>query len=154
LPAFMLRRIITLQNELTNLATEAVPGNQGLVNPVQPNPPVANPAARAPAPRPLLSAGFGDIAQPLNHGARAVGRNIISAGDRLREMIVPDALVAAVFRGAGVGRIPNEDAGKANKLREEMEEMLAGSCPLCESVIVGLDRPFVKEGEVDTAWEL
>lgn len=47
------------------------------------------------------------------------------------------------------------DGGKKRqKLRSELDNMLASSCPLCESVVVGLDKPFVKDGEVDTTWTL
>ena len=36
----------------------------------------------------------------------------------------------------------------------ELDDLLASTCPLCESVVFGLDKPFVKEGEVDTSWAL
>lgn len=112
--------------------------------------------------RTLLSSNF----NPLHNGTRAanlLGRNLLSAGDKLRDLIVPDALAAVVSAPAwipgmgGAGRRSgiNQDGGKkAEKLRAELEEVLASSCPLCESVVVGLDRPFVKEGEVDTTWAL
>lgn len=103
----------------------------------------------------------------MQNGARAAnsfGRNILSAGDRLRDLIVPDALVSVVTApagwipgiGGGTGRRAGEkDAGKrAEKLRRELEDVLAGSCPLCESVVAGVDKPFVKEGEEDTSWTL
>lgn len=114
--------------------------------------------------RTLLSANFGNLATPLIDGARAagsLGRNVISAGDRLRDLIVPDALASVV--SAPVGWIPgmgkkqgaDKDEGKKiEKLRAELEEVLASSCPLCESVVAGLDRPFVKDGELDTSWAL
>lgn len=115
--------------------------------------------------RTLLSANFATLANPLQNGTRAansLGRGILSAGDRLRDLIVPDALAAVV--SAPVAWIPGmggrkqgteKDAGqKTEKLRAELDDMLAGSCPLCESVVAGLDKPFIKEGEVDTTWEL
>jgi hypothetical protein len=43
---------------------------------------------------------------------------------------------------------------KAEKLRAEILDLLTSNCPLCESVIAGLDKPFVKDGEVDTTWTL
>lgn len=74
---------------------------------------------------------------------------------------MPDALVSVVtapvgwLPGLGGGRRTVEDKEKkSEKLRRELEDMLAGSCPLCESVVAGLDKPFVKEGEVDTSWSL
>lgn len=127
---------------------------------------VSNPGTRQQATqRALLSANFGNITQPLQNGARAaniLGRSVISAGDRLRDLIVPDALAAVVsapawMPGIGGGRKPgvgevSED--KIGRLRTELKDVLAGSCPLCESVIAGLDKPFVKDGEVDTTWAL
>ena len=98
----------------------------------------------------------------MPNGTRALGRNILSAGDKLRDLIVPDTLVSLVT--APVGWIPgmggrkvgsDPDLGKkAEKLRAELDNVLASSCPLCESVVVGLDKPFVKDGEVDTSWDL
>jgi hypothetical protein len=123
-----------------------------------------------------LSANFGNIAgiaaNPLKGSAQAanlLGRSVITAGDRLRDLIVPDALAAIVstptwipgIGGGGQGKKGSGGAGvdkdlgqKAEKLRTELEEVLASSCPLCESVVVGLDKPFVKEGEVDASWAL
>jgi len=46
------------------------------------------------------------------------------------------------------------DAEKVEKLREELDELLASSCPLCESVVAGLDKPFIADGEVDDSWQL
>lgn len=115
--------------------------------------------------RTLLSSNF---ANPIPNGARAanvVGRNILSAGDKLRELIVPDTLVTLVT--APVGWIPGIGLGgskrngadpelgkKAEKLRAELENVLASNCPLCESVVAGLDKPFIESGEVDTSWDL
>jgi len=147
LPAPALRKILALQSELVKDTS------QGQV------------PRQAPA-RALLSANFVNIPSPLPNGARAakaanlLGRNIISAGDRLRDLIVPDALAAIVSaptwmpgvgpRGQGAGA----DGNKLEKLRAELDDVLASNCPLCESVVAGLDRPFVKEGEVDTSWAL
>ncbi|RDB29177.1 Vacuolar protein sorting-associated protein 18 [Hypsizygus marmoreus] len=161
LPAHALRKIITLQSELMKGAPPEIktPPPQGAKVAG-----VGNPAP-APAQRALLSANFGNIAHPLQGGARAanlLGRNIISAGDRLRDLIVPDALAAVVsapawMPGMGGGRRlgGGVDSGeKTQKLRAELEDVLASSCPLCESVIAGLDKPFIKDGEVDTTWAL
>jgi len=43
---------------------------------------------------------------------------------------------------------------RAERAREELDDLLAGSCPLCENLIVGLDRSFVKEGEEDSSWQI
>ena len=50
--------------------------------------------------------------------------------------------------------IAEKDGKRMEKLRAELEELLAHTCPLCESVVTGLDRPFVKEGDVDSTWDL
>jgi len=123
---------------------------------------LATPIRQHTAQRTLLSSNFGN---PLPNGIRAanaLGRNVLSAGDKLRDLIVPDTLVSLVTAPAGwipgmgprkAG--PDQDPGKkAEKLRMELENVLASNCPLCESVIVGLDKPFVKDGEMDTSWDL
>ena len=115
----------------------------------------ASPATpRQPTPqRTLLSANFG-IGTNGTRGAASLGRNLLSAGDRLRDLIIPDALASVVT--APAGWIPGIGAGaaKVERLRKELEDVLAASCPLCESVVAGLDRPFVQPGEVDSSWTL
>ncbi|KAF9455054.1 hypothetical protein P691DRAFT_691384 [Macrolepiota fuliginosa MF-IS2] len=173
LPPHSLRKIIALQSELTKEAPSSIPKNIT----VNVKPLAATPGAvpvRQPTPqRTLLSANFGNIAgiaaNPLKGGAQAanlLGRSVITAGDRLRDLIVPDALAAIVASptwipgiggGGGQGKkggIDKDLGQKAEKLRTELEDVLASSCPLCESVVVGLDKPFVKEGEVDASWAL
>ena len=98
-----------------------------------------------------------------------MGRNILSAGDRLRDLIVPDALANLVTApagwipgiggggggGGGAKRDASEkDAEKVERMRRELEDVLAANCPMCESVVVGLDKPFVQPGEVDASWDL
>ena len=55
--------------------------------------------------------------------------------------------------GVGEKGERNDVARKAEKAREELDELLAGSCPLCEGVVAGLDKPFIKEGEDDDSWQ-
>ena len=139
-----------------------VNSNQSQID--RPNSPVPNPHKPRPSKnqRTLLSSNF---ANPIPNGARAanvVGRNILSAGDKLRELIVPDTLVALVTApvgwipgiGLGGGRQNGSDPVLAEKLRIELENVLASNCPLCESVVAGLDKPFIGSGEVDTSWDL
>lgn len=143
-----MRKILALQNELVK--TNQTTGERA---------PVRQPTHQ----RTLLSANFG-VPTTSQNGTRAgnsLGKNILSAGDRLRDLIVPDALVSVVtapvgwLPGLGGGRRNVEDKEKkSEKLRRELEDMLAGSCPLCESVVAGLDKSFVREGEVDTSWSL
>jgi len=164
MPQLALRKIVTLQTELMKDASTKEQLNNGPG--IGPPSLVGSQATSVRQPttqRTLLSANFGN---PLQNGARAanlLGRSVISAGDRIRDLIIPDALATVVSPpnwipgiGGGARRTGNEKMGRqrAEKLRAELEEMLASSCPLCESVISGLDKPFVKEGEADTSWTL
>ena len=112
--------------------------------------------------RPLISQNL--AAQTQNgRQTNAIGRNLLSAGDRLRDLIMPDALVTVITSPAGwipgIGgtqrnALVESGAGKRlEKLRSELEDTLASACPLCESVIVGLDKSFTT-GEPDTTWEV
>jgi hypothetical protein len=155
LPTHALRRIITLQTELvkggqkTNLdnAVSATPNGH---------------SRQATQQRTLLSASFGSPIQNGTKAANLLGRNILSAGDRLRDLIVPDALASVVsapgwIPGVGGGKkvgVDKDFEKKAEKLRTELDDVLASSCPLCESVVAGLDKPFVKPDELDTTWAL
>lgn len=158
LPTHALRRILALQSELVS-DNQTAPVDHSAT---------ATPDGQAWQPvrqRSLLSANF---ASPLQNGTKAagaVGRNILSAGDKLRDLIVPDALATII--SAPTGWIPNmglgggkrlgagKDAGKqAEKLRADLDEILASNCPMCESVAASLDKPFVKAEELDTTWTL
>ena len=161
LPAHALRRILALQNELM---TSNGTANRANITPLTGSAGVAAGARQPPATqRTLLSSNF---AAPIQNGTRGLGRNLLSAGDRLRDLIVPDALASVVTApagwipgiGSGAGKrggVAEKDGGKrAERLRAELEEILAGTCPVCESVVAGLDKPFVKDGEGEAGWEL
>ncbi|KAF9475624.1 DigA protein [Pholiota conissans] len=162
LPASTLRRIVTLQTELMKDAPKGRNGGVGKPPGLAISPPGRQPVTQ----RTLLSANFGPIVSPLQNGAKAanlLGRSVISAGDRLRDLIVPDALAAVVaganwLPGMGGARAGGEERTVGDKKREtlraELEDTLSSSCPLCDSVVAGLDRPFVLEGELDTSWTL
>ena len=116
--------------------------------------------------RSLLSSNFGSIVNPLQNGAKAanlLSRSVISAGDRLRDLIIPDALAALVstpswLPGMGStkanGKEKTVGEKKMETIRIELEELLSSNCPLCENVVAGLDKSFVAEGEVDPSWTL
>lgn len=164
LPSHALRRILALQNELVKSSQKGPLDRSAITNPSlgAGTPPPRQPAVQ----RTLLSANFG-IGQGHTRGANSLGRNLLSAGDRLRDLISPDTLASVVTApagwipgigtgaGAGAKRGGGEkDAEKTERLRRELEDVLAASCPLCESVVAGLDKPFVQPGEVDASWAL
>ncbi|KIK30365.1 hypothetical protein PISMIDRAFT_88003 [Pisolithus microcarpus 441] len=159
LPTHALRRVLALQTELvkesrTGPAERSATG----ATDVQMGQPVRQ--------RTLLSTNF--VGPALQNGTKAVaplGRNILSAGDKLRDLIIPDALAAVAT--APVGWIPgigltggkksgsDKDGEKrTERLRAELDDILASSCPMCENVVAGLDKPFVDPGEMDTTWAL
>ncbi|KAG8987850.1 hypothetical protein FRB90_003109, partial [Tulasnella sp. 427] len=184
LPAPSLRRLITLQNTLVQMQlTGLLPGNPAAPPAAPTNrpatPPVPPNRANSQPQRTLLSAAFnpldpaGMLINPAVRLASALNpmnmpRNLGAAGDRLRDLIVPDALANAI--GAGVSNLPGvgllwgagddkqtkktDAEAKAEKIRDELDDLLAASCPLCEGVVVGLDKPFISPGEVDDSWAL
>ena len=167
LPAHALRRILLLQAELV----QASGVNNPIAPPGQPQP--------IPRQRTLLSAQFGQLANgrpnslystalltnPLLLAAplapAAIGRNVVAAANQLKDLIIPDALANAIalpFQpwtgGFALSKKNEKGEGRtAEKIREELDELLASSCPLCESVVSGLDKLFVGEDEVDS-WQL
>lgn len=168
LPAHALRRILLLQAELV----QASGVTSSIAPPGQPQP--------IPRQRTLLSAQFGQqangrsnslystalLTNPLLLAAplapAAIGRNVVAAANQLKDLIIPDALANAIalpfqpWTGGGSARSKKNEKGEgrtAEKIREELDELLASSCPLCESVVSGLDKLFVGEYEVDS-WQL
>lgn len=111
----------------------------------------------------MLSQSLTAQTQNGNRQTNSIGRNLLSAGDRLRDLIVPDALVTVITSPAGwipgIGGaqknalIESATGKRLEKLRSELEDILASACPLCESVIAGLDKSFTK-GEPDSSWEV
>jgi len=116
----------------------------------------------------LLSAGASlgrAVAAPA-----VVGRNVlITAGTGLRDLIVPESLATAItsnltlnlnlatWGGGNDGKdVKDAELAKerAEQLKTELDELLAAVCPLCESLVIGLDKPFVFPGEVDHSWDL
>ncbi len=116
LPSSSLRRIISLQNELIKLTST---GN----------------------PRALLSQSAETDSRKNLFGASLT--SALAAGDKLRDLIVPDVLANAVSvigmsggkkgksvqLGAGLGE---KERKRVDRLRQELDALLAGSCVLCE----------------------
>ena len=88
------------------------------------------------------------------------GRNrLLAAGDKLRELIIPDALaqtLSSVTLGGGPAKKQDDkySEGKADAARDELDSLVASVCPLCESAIVGLDKPFIADGEDTREWDV
>ncbi|KZO98438.1 hypothetical protein CALVIDRAFT_46257 [Calocera viscosa TUFC12733] len=163
LPPHALRRILALQNQLVQLTQ---------TRSALPTPGV--PGANGPAQRALLSAAFNPqnlnlgqvskLANPLVLGS--AGRKLLTtAGEGLRDLIVPESLASAIgaWGGSGAGRRrrvvdleggQGEEEKKVERIREELDDLIAAECPLCEGVVAGLDKPFVEPGEVDESWAL
>lgn len=69
-------------------------------------------------------------------------RKLLAAGDKLRELIVPDVLANAVSVVGGMGANGKKskklvaqdprDQERVEQLREEIDKVLAASCVLCE----------------------
>ncbi|ELU41557.1 DigA protein [Rhizoctonia solani AG-1 IA] len=178
LSAVQLRRIVALQTELVKLASSQQTNGQPVISaPVAPVPPSTPQASRAStqAQRTLLSATFatggvnGSLTRALNPltAAATMGSVMVTASDKLRDLIVPDALATAVGvwgdRGKAIGGAiginhnhanEGETGSRIESLRAELDNVLAGSCPLCDSVVSGIDKPFIKEGEIDTSWTI
>ncbi|KAI0756694.1 Pep3/Vps18/deep orange family-domain-containing protein [Daedaleopsis nitida] len=161
LPAHALRRILALQTELMKTSQTTAIDRTAIATPSLI---AAHPARNPSTQRTLLSSNF-VAAATATRGANAFGRNILSAGDRLRDLIIPDALanlvtapvgwIPGVGFGGGTKRDASEkDAEKVEQIRRELEDLLAASCPMCESVVAGIDKPFVQPGEVDGSWDL
>ncbi|WWD16593.1 hypothetical protein CI109_101021 [Kwoniella shandongensis] len=170
LPAPSLRRILHLQDELVSRSSEPA-GRALLSSNFSPAPSGAG-TPRHGKEGSRNGTTSGSAATDLLLGM--TGRNkLIAAGDRLRELIIPDALAQAVsVVGAGVGvtsgggsgsgkkslkkrdKFAAADDGRIEELRKELDELVAGQCPLCEGAVVGLDKPFIVSGEDTTDWEV
>lgn len=150
LPSPSLRRILHLQDELVR-GDPSAPGHRTLLS-SQFGP--GGPGSGSGTPRrennhtPAPSATATDFLL----GAVPGRRTLVAAGDKLRELIVPDALAQAVTGGSKKKRRdPNEEA-RMQQARAELDALVAAVCPLCEGAVVAIDRPFVKEGEDTSDW--
>lgn len=127
----------------------------------------------------LLPANFGNGLVKAAVAPAVVGRNMFAAaagaaGAGLRDLIIPESLATAITSNIKLNNIVpwggSGDTGSANdlhdlrtaerlreraeKVKEELDELLASGCPLCESLVVGLNKSFVAPGEVDHSWDL
>ena len=148
LPSHALRKLLALQTELMKSMPEANAGQMRTPNSSQ-----------------FIPQGQ---VRSQTGGTNALGWNLLSAGDKLRDLIVPESLASVVSSGVwstgldkvgitwgGSSKPPQGDRSRqAEKAREELDDLLVSACPLCESVVVGLDKPFVREDEDDPTWRI
>jgi hypothetical protein len=129
LPSPSLRRILHLQDELVR---SDAPGHK------------------------LLSSQFSGANTPRRQESISAadfllgpGRRVLAAGDRLRELIVPESLAQAVVGGKKKRSV---DEGRLEAARAELDALVAAVCPLCEGAVAAIDRPFVRDGEDAGDW--
>ena len=157
LPPASLRRIYHLQEELV---TKPDSSGRALLSSSFPS----GSGSTTPARKIKNQAGTGSTATDLLLGV--TGRNkLLAAGDKLRELIIPDVLaqaVSVVGQGVGVGPISQKKSKRDTnglseeqtaRLKGELDKIVAAVCPLCEGSVVGLDKPFVVDGE-GSDWEV
>lgn len=160
LSAVSLRKLVSLQNELLKAAQQTSLDRTSITAPIS-----GLPTQVVKSQRMLLSSNFSSPTQNGTRATNSLGRNILSAGDKLRDLILPESLASVVSAGmwsTGMDRLWGsaekrsdiDGQRKLEKAREELDDLLASACPLCESVIAGLDKPFVKEGEEDESWKV
>jgi hypothetical protein len=148
LPPSSLRRIIHLQTELLKASGSSLrPSNDS--HPSSTNGQRALLSSQAADPS--ITAATNQTTPPSDPTALLLGvtgRNkLFAAGDKLRELIVPDVLASAVsVVGAGVGagigmggrgdkkskRDGVRDEVKMEALRKELDALMASSCVICE----------------------
>lgn len=165
LPSPSLRRILRLQDELVSrsgpsfgrhlLSSNFTPSGSGTSTPGRGK---EYPFRQAPA--------SSNVATDLLLGGVAGRNKLIAAGDKLRELIIPDALAQAVSMvsvGVGVGgtgeakkggKREKRDDGRVEELKNELDELVASNCPLCEGAVMSLDKPFIALSEDTADWDV
>jgi vacuolar protein sorting-associated protein 18 len=132
-PQHILRRILALQTAITMKVGTMSSGGEGKMDRTG---------------RALLSANYVPNGRTVVNAAGSLGRGFLTAGDRLRDLIVPESLAAIMGgwsgRGGEISR-KDRDGRSEEKLKEELDAMLAASCPLCDDVVLGVDKPFVTD---------
>lgn len=132
LPSTTLRRIIYLQNEIIRLSKPLkqlqTPASRALLSTKDDSSDTISITSRVdPAQESLLLGG---------------PKRLLAAGDKLRELIVPDVLASAVSvmglggtatsKKKGLTAADPRDQNKVEKLRAELDALVAAGCPLCE----------------------
>jgi vacuolar protein sorting-associated protein 18 len=131
LPQSTLRRIVHLQDQLVPKKPDRTPLSQG----------------GSSTPRKSTTTALFDVP----------GRKqLLAAGDKIRDLIIPDALAQVVTAPfiSDKRKDRSRDDAKIEAARAELDKIVSAVCPLCEGVIVGLDKPFIQEGEDTRDWDV
>jgi hypothetical protein len=152
LSSAQLRKVLDLQNQVAQITTDATDGGLGGRN------------------RASLNLSLTPSLASL--GLRPIPRNkLTNAGlqsmDQLRKLVIPDAIVSII--GGGVSEamklaLPGSNTdeprlqsdaymltqnAKLEKLRAELDQILAASCVFCDRHLASLDQGFLAEDEAD-----
>ena len=205
-----LRKLLELQQQISALTS-------GLV-PALPSSALANMGFLKDGPKAMANAAQGARQAGLSGfqaGARGLGNVTAAVGlDKLRELVVPDAVISAISAGvsvsvAGGRRVlapldpfsnpatdwvagsrtaaqrraaamaaseeseangngaegaaarnaigsarSMEDQERIQQLRDQLDALIAGSCPMCEGTANAIGRPFISEKEAADEWTL
>jgi hypothetical protein len=146
LPSSTLRRLLSLQGQLQEsgpgISTVTAESQNGI---------------GFKAPRNLLAAAFNPEGLSVVNAAGSFGRGVLSAGDRLREMIVPESLaslMAGVWTNTETRSLSKQELSLQRRLQDDLDEILAGSCPLCDNTVSNLERVYVQSAEENPTWRL
>lgn len=144
LPTHTLRRVLDLQNQI---AREAKDNDEKAAQ--------------------ILGSSSTSDSLDLEALGLVSGRKLAQASvqglDQLRKLVIPDALVTVVGGGimGAVGRDNRVEAAKQSsrevsqtgrktkqdRMREELDDLLASRCVYCDTAVTSLDRPFLAGNE-------
>ena len=130
-------------------------------------------AAKSPRPRRVKDAVEDGAREAGREGLKLAVAGVQGL-DQLRKLVLPDALLGAIGGaipglpgggakvgfGAGTKGVASGGGGQfevavgggkeeveKSRLREQLDDLVAGSCVLCEGAVGAVDRPFMEEGE-------
>ncbi|PWZ03605.1 hypothetical protein BCV70DRAFT_170440 [Testicularia cyperi] len=202
MPTRSLRKLLELQQQISGLTSGLVPALPSSV--------LANMGFLKDGSKAVVSAANAGL-NGLQAGARGLGNVTAAVGlDKLRELVVPDAVISAISAGVSVsvagGRrvlapldpfsnpasdwvagsrtaaqrraaaasIADEKNGfhegghtrsvatarsieeqeRIQQLRDQLDALIAGSCPVCDGAANAIGRPFISDKEDTDEWAL
>jgi vacuolar protein sorting-associated protein 18 len=107
----------------------------------------------------LLTAAFNQEGFSVVGAAGSIGRGVLNAGDRLREMIIPESLanLAGGWSNSSARdktRLSKKEILLHSQLQEELDEIIAASCPLCDSLVNNLEKEYINSPGDAEGWRL